>query len=119
MSGPKRNPEPDPNYPDADPAKTTAPTTREEQLKSPEARGDVPAGGAQSTTGTSGGELAKDIGTKDELQQQFEMEGGATRVHRSEERTTPKEPGEGDRPGEMRNPGEKHGQRGKGFSRKG
>lgn len=111
MSGPKPHPE-------IDPKKTTGATTREEQLKSPEVRGDVPAGD-QSTTGTAGGELQKDIATKDELEQQFEMEGEKTRVHGSEESTTPKEPGEYDRPGEMRNPDEKHGQRNKGSRHKG
>ncbi len=111
MSGPKPHPE-------IDAKKTTAPTTREEQLKSPEIRGDVPAGD-QSTTGRSGGATARDIGSKDELEQQFEMEGEKTRVHKSEESTTPKKPGEADRPGELRNPDEKHGQRNKGSRQKG
>ncbi|MEQ8435746.1 MAG: hypothetical protein RIA71_16065 [Oceanicaulis sp.] len=111
MSGPKPHPE-------IDARKSTAPTTREEQLKSPEIRGDVPAGD-RHTTGTAGGEIQKDIGTKDELEQQFEVEGEKTRVHKSEESTTPKQAGETDRPGELRNPDEKHGQRSKGSRHKG
>ena len=111
MSGPKPHPE-------VDAKETTGATTREEQLKSPEVRGDVPAGDGH-TTGSAGGEVQKDIGTKDELEQQFETEGEKTRVHKSEESHTPKEPGEYHRPGEMRNPDEQHGQRNKGSRHKG
>ncbi|MFP4519339.1 MAG: hypothetical protein ACLFQ5_07785 [Oceanicaulis sp.] len=118
MSGPKPNPKPDPNHGDVDPKEATGATTRDEQLKSPEIRGDVPAGDGH-TTGTAGGELQKDIGTKDELEQQFEIEGEKTRVHKSEESHTPKEPNEANRPGEMRNPDEDHGLRGKGSRHKG
>ncbi|XBQ17551.1 MAG: hypothetical protein ABL308_06620 [Oceanicaulis sp.] len=118
MSGPKPNPKPDPNYGETDPAEATAPTTREEQLKSPEVRGDVPAGD-QSTTGRSGGEIARDIGSKDEIEQQFEREGSKTRVHKSEEQTVPKTDNELNRPGERRNPDEDRGLRNKGSSRKG
>ncbi|MFW6412927.1 MAG: hypothetical protein ACOC0V_02210 [Oceanicaulis sp.] len=117
MSGPKPNPKPDPNYGDVDPKDATAPTTREEQLKSPEVRGDVPAG-SSATPGRSGGEIARDLATKDELEQEFEIEGKKTRVHKSEEQTVPKDDNEANRPGERRNPDEDRGLRNKSSSRK-
>lgn len=90
---------------------TTGATTREEQLKTSETREDVPAG--QPRVNRSGGDIARGIGTKDELQQELGLEGTHTRVHKSEEQHVPKKPNEANAPNQYRNPDEKRGQRNK------
>lgn len=58
--------------------------SRREQLKTRDYLGEdgPPAGGGSR----SGGQLARDIGTKDEMKRSKERPAGKTRVHKSEER---------------------------------
>ena len=108
MSGPEPHPETD----DETARKTTGPRSRDEQLKTPETEPMSPATG--DAPSRAGGELQRDIATKDELEQQVVKPGEKTRVHKGEEQHVEKEPGERDRPGEMRNPDAQHAQRNKG-----
>lgn len=107
MSGPTPKPDLDK---EKTARQTTGATTRQEQLETSETRGDRPAGNPDVSR--SGGDIARGIGTKDELKQQLGVEGQKTRVHASEEQHTPKkdENDDGQR-GQYRNPDEKRGQR--------
>lgn len=54
---------------------------RQDELESPEYLGET----SDAENSKSGGNLARDIGTKDELKRAKERPGGATRVHKSDE----------------------------------
>lgn len=60
-------------------------TTRQEQLETPEILGEESQVGGGSR---SGGRLAQEIGSRDELKRANERPGGATRVHKADERET-------------------------------
>lgn len=61
----------------------TRPTTRQEALETPESLGQEE--GTPENGGRSGGELARQVGTRDEKKRAFERPGGATRVRKSDE----------------------------------
>lgn len=90
--------------------KTTYATTREQQRKS---GGDTASPLGEARVSRSGGRLQREIATKDELEQNFEIKGQKTRVHKGEEAHVPKKPDEANRPGEFRNPDESHAHRSK------
>ncbi len=57
--------------------------TKEERLKGPEHLGDpVPT---PEQGGSKGGDLAEEVGSRDELKRAFERPGGATRVRKSDQ----------------------------------
>lgn len=68
-------------------------TERQRQLETPEhlaAEGSTPGG-------RSGGNMAREVGTRDELKRAFERPAGATRVTKSKEepaRPRPRKPGQ-------------------------
>jgi len=108
MSGPT----PKPDLPKEETLKkTTGETTRQEQLETPETRPDRPAG--DPDVSRAGGDIARGIGTKDEMKQELGLQGEKTRVHKSEEQHVPKEEHEANAPNQYRNPDEQHGLRNK------
>lgn len=54
---------------------------RQDELESPESLGET----SDADNSKSGGNLARDIGTKDELKRAKERPGGATRVRKGDE----------------------------------
>lgn len=55
---------------------------RQDELESPESLGET----SDAANSKSGGNLARDIGTKDELKRAKERPAGMTRVHKSDEK---------------------------------
>lgn len=56
---------------------------RQDELESPEYLGET----SDADNSKSGGNLARDIGTKDELKRAKERPGGVTRVHKADEKS--------------------------------
>ena len=59
--------------------------TRQKELESPEYLGED---GAAAAGGRSGGNMARDVGSRDELKRSAERPAGVTRVQKSDEQET-------------------------------